>query len=167
MRRRRTLATQTGPASDDVGQGIPSNNTATAQWFAYLGAAPLIAAAMMVVRDGPFAGLAADFMGLYGAALIVFFGGVRWGVAVMKPDGPSPKALIGAAFPLVIALPLFSPMVLQWKFGLIMVLMIILLFDDLGASRRGTGAPTWYLSARLPLTMLIEVAFLVAFMGLA
>ena len=114
--------------------------TGAASFLAYLGAAPLLAAALAMVADPADAGAAA-FMALYGAALLIFFGGVRWGVAVMKPAGPSMRALFGAALPMLAALPLFAPGDVQMKMLAIMVLMFILLFDDLQATRRGEGAP--------------------------
>lgn len=136
--------------------------TSAASILAYLGAAPLLAAALLMIAD-PINGAAAEaFLVLYGAALLIFFGGVRWGVAVMKPKGPTPRALLGAGLPMLAALPLFAPGDAQIKMIVIMALMIVLLIDDLQATRRGDGAPAWYLGVRIPLTVLIEVALLVA-----
>lgn len=136
--------------------------TGAASFLAYLGAAPLIAAALVMIAD-PLNGAAAQaFLVLYGAALLIFFGGVRWGVAVMKPKGPRTRALVGAGLPMLAALPLFAPGDAQAKMIVIMALTLILLVDDLKATRRGDGAPAWYLGVRAPLTVLIEVAFLVA-----
>jgi len=137
--------------------------TGAASLLAYLGAAPLLAAALVMIADPLGAETAQVFLVLYGAALLIFFGGVRWGVAVMKPAGPTPRALLGAAMPMLAALPLFAPGDAQVKMIAIMALMLILLVDDLKATRRGDGAPAWYLGVRAPLTVLIEVAFLVAF----
>jgi hypothetical protein len=130
--------------------------------LAYLGAAPLLAAALLVVQGGALAEIAASLMTLYGAMLIVFFGGVRWGVAVMKPGGPTPRALVGAIIPLLVAAPLFLPGDWMLKTLAIMGVLLLLLVDDLGATRRGDGAPAWYLGVRAPLTVLIEIAFLMA-----
>jgi len=140
---------------------ITTPMTGAASFLAYLGAAPLLAAALALVGN-PTNIAAGNFITLYGAALLVFFGGVRWGVAVMKPAGPTMRALLGAALPMLAALPLFAPGDTQTKMLAIMALMILLLFDDLQATRRGDGAPAWYLGVRIPLTVLIEVAFLVA-----
>ncbi len=139
--------------------------TGAAMLLSYLAAAPLIAAALVIVADGASPALT-YFMGLYGAALIVFFGGVRWGVAVMKPNGPTMKSLVGAILPLLLALPLFLPGDASWKFPAVMALVALLLIDDLRATQRGSGAPAWYLGVRLPLTVLIELAFLVAVAGM-
>ncbi len=148
------------PAPGDV-------NTGAAQLLAYLAASPLIAAALVIVAgDASAAASAAYAMTLYGAALIVFFGGVRWGVAVMKEGGPTSRALFGACLPLAIAMPLMAPVGgVAWKFPAIMAVIALLLFDDLKATRRGSGAPHWYLAVRLPLTVLIELAFVIAIVG--
>lgn len=137
-------------------------NTGTAQLFAYLAAAPLIAGALVSVRNPAQAEAIVSLMTLYGAAMIVFFGGVRWGVAVMKPEGPTIGGLIGAALPFAVALPLFFPGPAAVKVPAIMAVMALLLVNDLQATRAGGGAPQWYLSVRLPLTVLIEIAFLTA-----
>ena len=143
----------------------PAQNlkTGAAMFLAYCGAAPLLAAALVVVREGGAAGAPAmAFMVAYGAALIIFFGGVRWGVAVMRPKGPTAGHLAGAVLPMLAALPLLTPGAETVKAMIIMALMVLLLADDLRATRRGDGAPEWYLGVRAPLTVLIEVAFLVA-----
>lgn len=146
----------------------PPAETGAAQILAYLAATPLIAASLVVVAVGDRDGLiAAHAMTLYGAALIVFFGGVRWGIAIMKEGGPTLRALLGAGLPLAAAMPLLAPLGgVQWKFAAIMTLVALLLFDDLKATRRGSGAPHWYLAVRLPLTVLIELAFVVAIVGM-
>lgn len=143
--------------------GPPLALTDAAAVVAYLGAAPLVAGALVMVA-GPtsLATAAREAMIVYGAALLIFFGGVRWGVAVMKPGGPSMRALFGAAAPLLAALPLFAAGPALVKIAAIMTMMILLLADDLKATRRGEGAPAWYLGVRTPLTVLIEVAFLIA-----
>jgi len=158
LTRRQPRRMDTAPAAT----ARQSPMTGAASTLAYLGAAPLLAAALLLIAD-PLKGAAAQaFLVLYGAALLIFFGGVRWGVAVMKPAGPTPRALLGAGLPMLAALPLFAPGDAQVKIIIIMALMIVLLFDDLQATRRGDGAPGWYLGVRVPLTVLIEVAFLVA-----
>ena len=154
---------------NDVKRAAPSAEpkTGAAQLLAYLAAAPLIAASLVIVAgDGRAAELSAKVMALYGAALIVFFGGVRWGVAVMKECGPTMRALAGAALPFAAALPLLAPIGgLHWKFAAIMAVTALLLIDDLKATRSGSGAPAWYLGVRLPLTVLIELAFIIAIVG--
>ncbi len=131
--------------------------------LAYAGALPLIIAALLVVlRKEDFGPLALSFMALYGGALIAFFGGVRWGVAVMRPDGPTFRHLLGGVVPLLIAMPIFVLDDMRARFALIAIALPILLIDDLRATRRGSGAPDWYLGVRTPLTILMEFSFLFA-----
>lgn len=136
--------------------------TGAASVVAYLGAAPLLAAALLMIARPYDAAGAQKFLVLYSAALLIFFGGVRWGVAVMKPNGPTGRALIGAVLPMLAALPLLIGGDPTINIMIVMGLMIVLLIDDLRATRRGDGAPAWYLGVRAPLTVLIEVALLVA-----
>jgi len=160
LNRRQPRRTYETPLANALPQTAPM--TGAASFLAYLGAAPLLAAALMMIANPYEAAAAEAFLVLYGAALLIFFGGVRWGVAVMKPKGPTTRALIGAGLPMLAAMPLFAPGDATLKMTAIMGLMVVLLIDDLNATRRGDGAPAWYLGVRIPLTVLIEVAFLVA-----
>lgn len=154
--------------SVNVLSNTPDIRTGAAQLLAYLAAAPLIVASLVIVaQSGPIRELAVEAMGVYGGALIVFFGGVRWGVAILKEGGPTMRALIGAALPLVLALPFFAPVDAAFKFPAIMAVIALLLIDDMKATARGSGAPAWYLAARLPLTVLIELSYVIALVGMA
>lgn len=145
-------------------RGIPQS----AAVLAYAGALPLIISAILiVVRPEIYGGFATAFMIVYGGALIAFFGGVRWGVAVMKAQGPTFRSLLGGAIPLAAALPIFFPGDERAKFLFILIALPVLLVDDLRATRRGSGAPDWYLGVRAPLTILMEFSYLVAFVQIA
>ena len=151
-------------AAETREHGLPK----AAATLAYAGALPLLGAALaLIAAPGAQGALWHAFMIVYGGALLAFFGGVRWGVAVMKSEGPTIGGLLGAAAPLLAALPLFLPWAAQWKFVYLLVALPVLLIDDLRATRRGSGAPAWYLGVRAPLTMLMEVAYLVAFVEMA
>ena len=131
--------------------------------LAYAGALPLIASAFLILLQGEQFGAAAlSFMAVYGGVLIAFFGGVRWGVAVMRPGGPTFRHLLGGVVPVLMALPIFFLEDIAMKIGLIIIALPILLIDDLGATRRGSGAPDWYLGVRTPLTVLMEISYLFA-----
>jgi len=162
LNRRQPRRDDAAPVTPQQQVSVTTPMTGAAGFLAYLGAAPLLAGALVMIGNPLNSAAAQDFLVLYGAALLIFFGGVRWGVAVMKPNGPTTRALLGAGLPMIAALPLFAPGDAQAKMIVIMALIIILLFDDLQATRRGDGAPQWYLGVRVPLTVLIEVAFLVA-----
>ncbi len=150
---------QTAPQAE-LSQGLPQS----AAVLAYAGALPLIVAALVVwLRPGETAASITNFMLLYGGVLIAFFGGVRWGIAVMRTGGPTFTSLLGGVVPLVIALPIFFLDDARARFLIILIALPLLLWDDLRATRRGSGAPDWYLGVRTPLTILMGVSFIVAF----
>lgn len=154
-----TEATLRAEIAGDTARGIPQSAAA----LAYSGALPLIVAAILVtVKPESFGVAAQDFMIVYGGALIAFFGGVRWGVAVMRPGGPGFRSLIAAAVPLLAALPMFFAGEPRLKLAFIVLALPALLVDDLRATRRGSGAPEWYLGVRAPLTILMEASFVAA-----
>ena len=136
--------------------------------LAYAGALPPIIGALLVwLRPADLGVNATQFLLIYGGALIVFFGGVRWGVAVMRPDGPSFYSLLGGVIPLLMAFPVFMLDDAFTRFLIVIVALPVLLWDDLRATRRGSGAPDWYLGVRTPLTILMTVSFLLAFLKIA
>ena len=133
--------------------------------LAYAGALPPIIMALLIwLRPADLAAGATSLMLVYGGALIAFFGGIRWGVAVMRPGGPSFVSLLGGAIPLLMAFPVFLLEDAFTRFLIIIVALPVLLWDDLRATRRGSGAPDWYLGVRTPLTILMTVSFLLAFL---
>lgn len=138
-------------------QGLPQS----AALLAYAGALPLLVAAI-VGWTAPAAvfDIIVSTTIAYGICLLAFFGGVRWGVAVMRADGPSFAQLIGAVLPVFMAAPLMfidSPLT---KLALLAVIFPALLLDDLRTTRKGAGAPAWYLGVRAPLTALLELSLL-------
>lgn len=141
--------------------GLPQS----AAVLAYAGALPPIIAALLVwLRPADLGAGATQLMLIYGGALIVFFGGVRWGVAVMRPDGPGFISLLGGVIPLLMAFPVFLLDDTFTRFLIVIVALPVLLWDDLRATRRGSGAPDWYLGVRTPLTILMTVSFVLAFL---
>lgn len=135
--------------------------TASAAAIAYAGALPLVIGAVLAwARPEDLAQAVLGAMAAYGAALLAFFGGVRWGVAVMGRSGPHFAPLIGAVIPLALGVGSAALPGLGAKFALLVVVLPLLLLDDLRATRRGSGAPAWYLGVRIPLTILMEAALL-------
>jgi len=134
--------------------------------LAYAGALPLIIAALLIwLRPADLGPGAASFMLVYGGVMIAFFGGIRWGVAVMRKGGPSFASLMGGVAPLLVALPVFLLEDPSARFAIIILTLPILLWDDLRATRRGSGAPDWYLGVRTPLTILMTASFAAAFLA--
>lgn len=155
-----TAATTTPETSTQKPIGLPQS----AAVLAYAGALPLVAMALLsVARPTDIGSIAREFMIIYGGVLIAFFGGVRWGVAVMRRNGPSFKSLLGAIIPLMIAVPIFYLHDDRARLLLIIAALPALLIDDLKATRRGSGAPDWYLGVRTPLTLLMTVSFAITF----
>jgi len=148
--------------ADAPAQGLPQS----AAVLAYAGAlAPIIAALLIMLRGEDYGATTITLMSLYGGLLIAFFGGVRWGVAVMRPAGPTFRHLLGGVVPLLIAMPVFLIEDVRSRLLIIILALPLLLIDDLRATRRGSGAPSWYLGVRTPLTILMEASFLVAFIA--
>lgn len=141
-------------------QGLPQ----AAAVLAYAGALPPIIASLMIwLRPAETAATTTHLMLVYGGILIAFFGGVRWGVAVMRPAGPSFASLLGGIIPLAMSFPIFLLQDNFTRFLIIIVALPVLLWDDLRATQRGSGAPDWYLGVRTPLTILMTASFLIAF----
>lgn len=144
---------------DDINSGLPQS----AAFLAYAGSLlPIIAAIFIWLRPDDLGEGAKTFLLLYGGALIAFFGGVRWGIAVMRPGGPTFAHLIGGIWPLLVAMPVFLLDDNLVRFLIIVISLPVLLIDDLRATRAGSGAPQWYLGVRVPLTIIMEVAFIAA-----
>jgi len=140
--------------------GLPQS----AAVLAYVSALPLLVAALLsVARPHDIGPAARYFMIIYGGIMFAFFGGVRWGIAVMRRDGPTFKSLVGAVIPMVIAIPIFYLQDERARLVLIIAALPLLLLDDLKATKRGSGAPDWYLGVRVPLTLLMTVSFAIAF----
>lgn len=148
-------------ATDQSMAGSSNNGlTQAAAAIAYAGALPLIIGAILVwarpMDIGPYL---IDYIILAGGVLLAFFGGIRWGIAVMNSAGPTFTNLFGGIVPALIAVPLFLMENDLVRLLIIVIALPLLLFDDLRATRRGSGAPDWYLGVRLPLTVMMELAF--------
>lgn len=153
----------TAHTSSPASQGDTSGLPQSAAFLAYAGSIlPIIAAVFIWLRPDDLGEGAKTFLLLYGGALIAFFGGVRWGIAVMRPAGPTFAHLVGGIWPLLVAMPVFLLEDNLIRFLIIVVILPVLLFDDLRATRAGSGAPQWYLGVRVPLTIIMEVAFISA-----
>ena len=139
-------------------RGAPTGASAM---LAYSGALPLILAALVAWLRPDLAEPALLTMAFYGGTLLVFFGGVRWGVAVMREGGASFGHLLGAIMPTVLALPVVASPSVALSLGALAIILPLLLLSDLRATRAGSGAPSWYLGVRVPLTISMEAAVLV------
>ncbi len=149
------------PAAGDTQNTNGMSSAAAA--VAYAGALPLIAGAILGwARPEDLGPMVLGWMAIYGVALLGFFGGVRWGIAVMQPAGPTFPQLLGAVVPLMLAVAVFPLEGVVTQLAVLTLAIPILLIDDLRATRRGAGPPAWYLGVRVPLTVMMELAFLAA-----
>lgn len=121
---------------------------AAARWLGYAGLIPFVAAAVAGLVSG-----ANDFpvraLVAYGAAILSFLGGVRWGLAMATAE---PAALLR---PLLISvlpsLAGWGALLLPTPTSLIVLsaAFSLLLLADL----RLTSAPAWYGTLRVPLSL--------------
>jgi len=96
--------------------------------------------------------LAAEFLAGYGAIILSFMGGCRWGFASAGLGaGPAFLPLIFSVVPALIAWPalmLEDP----WRFVVLAAAFLFLFSWDVSLTRQG-GAPAWWPRLRLPLTI--------------
>ena len=136
------------------------NLTQAAAALAYAGALPLVIAAILIwARPADIGPTLVPISIVYGALLLAFFGGIRWGIAVMGQSGPTFGNLLGGVVPLLVAFPVLLLKGTVMPLAIIVVALPLLLFDDLRATKRGSGAPDWYLGVRLPLTIMLGLSF--------
>ncbi|MBE7218003.1 MAG: DUF3429 domain-containing protein [Caulobacteraceae bacterium] len=158
----RRLASSRRPLAAPVTAG------AQAGWlYGLAGLVPFfVAAAAMWAgpgRLGHWAGVAVLALLAYGATIISFLGGVRWGFELQRPGGPDPRLLFLSVTPQIAAWALlFLPMPgaepLAWRFGGLLALLVLVGVADV-LSR---DLPQWYRTLRIPLTVGAGAALLAA-----
>lgn len=144
---------------------VPATPGAQAGWL--LGAAgllPFFAAGAAIWagygRIGFWALAAVQALLTYGATIVSFLGGVRWGFELQQPGGPAARNLFGSVLPQIGAwtllfLPIPLPAawggasaVLAVRFGGVLLLLLVQGVAD-ALSR---DFPEWYRTLRIPLT---------------
>jgi hypothetical protein len=102
---------------------------------------------------------AADLLAFYGAAILSFMGGCRWGFASAGlGEGPRWWPLGVSVIPALLA---FAALALGGEEGLIVLALgLIALFAADVALTRAGGAPSWWPGLRLPLTVGAAVCLL-------
>jgi hypothetical protein len=131
------------------------------------GAIPFAALAFAVATDQPrLMGLDALFALIaYGATILSFLGGIRWGLAVETRPGEGQAGNL--ALSVVPSLAGWVALLLPSLPGLALLLAGVLLMGaaDLAMVRAG-HAPAWYGRLRLLLTAIVGLSLFVAFGGL-
>ena len=137
----------------------PSATPSAARWLGLAGLIPFAAAAGAgMVPVAPLHDLALQALLAYGAVILSFLGGIRWGLATAMVEDPA--ALSGPLCASVL------PALLGW-FALLVPASAGLIVLALGfaamllADLRLTMAPPWYRSLRLPLSAGAITALLV------
>ena len=130
------------------------------------GLVPFVACALSIFTGVRLALLNDPVLALlaYGAVILSFLGGVRWGFALrISDEGLQARAMILSIAPAVVAwLLLLQPSLL----GLVVlpVLYVLLWLADEQLPR--IGAPKWYVKLRRLLTAVVVLSLLAAIAGL-
>ncbi|MEM9107396.1 MAG: DUF3429 domain-containing protein [Pseudomonadota bacterium] len=142
---------------------------AAAGWLGGLGLIPFVTCAAIALLAPPeWATLAAQALGLYGAVILSFLGGIQWGMAIKggDPSGaimPSFHRLTLSVLPALVG---WFALLLPFTYGfmLLAVAFASVLVVDLQAVRE-RQAPAWYPRLRWPLTLTAIAALLVGAMA--
>ena len=107
---------------------------------------------------------AAEAVLFYGAAILSFLGGCRWGFACAgMGEGPNFRALAVASAPAALA---WGVALVGGRAGLLLLSGgLLLLFAADEALTRAGGAPDWWSTLRAPLSILSSLALLAAALG--
>lgn len=138
-------------------------------WAARLGWAGVVPFAAgtvfaLVLPLGP-AVLALSAVLAYGAAILSFLGGVRWGLAVAQVGGPAtPARWINAVLPALVGW-IANMMALAPGLALLTLAFVAAYFFDAAAVRDGE-APRWYGALRRPLSAVVVACLGTAFVVL-
>lgn len=131
-----------------------------ARWLGFGGLIPFVATAMAaVIADGPLRDLAARALPAYGAVILSFLGGVRWGLAMPRSDRLF-AALAASVLPALLG---WVSLLLPASTGL--VLLAVGFAAMLAADLRLSSAPSWYRRLRLPLSLGAMSALLLGLLG--
>jgi hypothetical protein len=152
------------PGANGIASAPPA-----AIWLGVMGLLPFVAlAAASVVSEPPPLAHVAFALTAYGAAILSFLGGIHWGLAIggygsERGHGAPFRRLGVSVLPSMLG---WAALLLPLSAGLYLLAagFSLLLLYDLRASRTGQ-APPWYPSLRLPLTLAVVVALLVAALG--
>lgn len=122
------------------------------------------AAALVVLDDAAWRAEAAQALAAYGAVILSFLGGVRWGAAFALPRAQLTPELVLAVIPSLLA---WCALLLPGEVQPLMALALgIGVFGVLDVREGGRGAwPAWYPRLRLLLTVLVLACLGVALLA--
>jgi len=131
-----------------------------ALWLGAAGALPFVAAAAAVLLADPWRGPALLALMTYGAVILSFLGGIRWGLAIAGGQRGRALDLFVSVCPSLVA---WGALLLPAGMGIpvLAAAFVVMLGLDRAAARRG-AAPAWYPRLRTPLTAVVVAALLTA-----
>ena len=149
-----------------------------AKLLGYAGLIPFAGGALLAWVPGVPVAFLSGYLGwtlYYGAIILSFMGGARWGLAMIEAErGARPgepfSGLLAAVTPALIGwVAIVPPALLPLAFPTSARLILLsagfagLLAEDLRAQRQARAAPRWYAALRVRLTfwVLLALAFLV------
>jgi len=139
-------------ATETAGGGTAATRVpAPAAWLGGAGLIPFAGLAVLVWAVPGAAGPAATALTAYGAAILAFMGGCRWGFSAVGMGG-GPRA-VDLAVSVVPALYAWAAVMAEPRLGMLLLAagFAALLAADVALARRG-GAPAWWPRLRWPLT---------------
>ena len=142
-------------------RSLPLTSPKSGLWLGYMGLLPFLAGAVWLITPGlPLKGIALKALILYGAVILSFLGGVRWGLAIAKINANIARPLIFSVIPSLLG---WVAALSEPRVGLLILALAFssLYFADLKLSL----APDWYKSLRLPLTAGAVMALLLGLLS--
>ena len=134
--------------------------------YGLLGAVPFVAPPLLSLSSPAHAGFLGIISVAYGALIVSFLGGARWGREVARP-APRAGVITLAMLPTIAALLLLlAPMMVAMAPARQLKLMAVLLVVHFLWDLRARGLPPWYPRLRAILTF-VAVAGLMAMAGIA
>ena len=132
--------------------GRPDAVPAWALWLGWLGLIPFVAGALAaLVLPDRVAIQSLSMVLAYGAVVLSYLGGVRWGLAMAEYGGPAaPMTWVNAIVPPTVGW-LANLMALAPGLTLLTLAYLAAFFFDMAMVRAGR-APAWYAALRRPLS---------------
>ncbi|PIP98299.1 MAG: DUF3429 domain-containing protein [Rhodobacterales bacterium CG18_big_fil_WC_8_21_14_2_50_71_9] len=133
-----------------------------ARWLGLSGLIPFMAlAALSLMAPGPWDAVARGALAFYGAVILSFMGGCRWGLAAAgMGEGPALRPLALSVAPSLWAwIALMAPAPVD--LGMLALGLLALCAADVALTRAG-GAPAWWPALRWPLTLGASVSLALA-----
>jgi hypothetical protein len=119
--------------------------------YGLLGLIPFLAPPIVAVSRPDLAGAAVRVQVLYGALILSFLGGVRWGLAVIGPAAPRAATITLSMIPTVGAFGIVTLMSRAPRLELLA--LAVALVAHWGWDLRASEAPTWFARLRTILTV--------------